>query len=125
MSTESQWPERGDPNPRTADGDGLDSAILRATVGGVLRVARTCCTVQALSKPFTPRANAVTKVAVDIPVRHDTGEPRPGGEVLAIDAVGISVLTPGVPVPLHDTRIQSDVSAVPEASTPSRRSATP
>ncbi len=36
MSTESQWPERGDPNPRTADGDGLDSAILRATVGARL-----------------------------------------------------------------------------------------
>lgn len=96
----------------------LRTSILRAKVGGVLRVARTCCTVQAVSKPFTPRARAITRVAVDIPVRHDTGQPRPGGEVLAIDAVGISVLTPGVPLPLHDTFGQSAVSGPPVAAFP-------
>lgn len=81
----------------------LRTMVLRGVLRGRLQVVRVCCKVQAVSRVFTPRTNAVTTLKVSIPVRHDTRNPRPGGEVLGIDAIGLSVLAPGVPVPVHDT----------------------
>jgi len=81
----------------------LRTLVLRGVLRGRLQVVRVCCKILAVSRVFTPNTNAVTTVKVNIPVRHDTRDPRPGGELLGIDAIGLSVLAAGVPVPVHDT----------------------
>jgi hypothetical protein len=99
----------------------LRTRILRAVFGGRLRVVRACCAIHAVSRVFTPRANAVTTIKVDIAVRHDTRNPRPGGEVLGIDAIGLSVLAPGVPVPINDTLTANVRGGPPVAVFPAAR----
>ncbi len=99
----------------------LRTLILRGVLGGRLQVLRVCCRIQAVSRVLTPRANAITTVKVDIPVRHDTRDPRPGGEVLGIDAIGLSVLAAGVPVPVHDTLSNNVRGGPPVAVFPAAR----
>ena len=99
----------------------LRTLVLRAVQAGRLRVVRVCCKVQAVSRVFTPEANAVTTLKVNIPVRHDTRNPRPGGELLGIDAIALSVLAAGVPVPVHDTLTENLRGGPPVAVFPAAR----
>ena len=99
----------------------LRTRILRGVVGGRLRVVRACCAIHAVSRVFRPRANAVTTIKVNIPVRHDTRDPRPGGEVLGIDAIGLSVLAAGIPVPVNDTLTANPRGGPPVAVFPAAR----
>ncbi len=73
----------------------------------VLRTARiqgtpVCCEVTAVTPPFTPTQNQVTTVTARIPVRHDSAAAAPGQNPL-IDAIALSILAPGVPIPAHET----------------------
>lgn len=60
-----------------------------------------CCQVRAQSQVFTPRANGVTRINVNLPVVGESA--RPIGEITRVDALGLTVLRPGVPVPAHAT----------------------
>jgi hypothetical protein len=60
-----------------------------------------CCTEVARTPVFTPAANAVTTLATALPVRKDV-VPDPVSNTLTFDALGLSVLAPGVPIPAFD-----------------------
>lgn len=59
-----------------------------------------CCLPAGSGPVFTPTANAVTELAVDLPVKHET-DARTG--VTLYDVLALSVLDPGVPVPAEAT----------------------
>ena len=96
----------------------LRTSVLRAVVNGTVRVTRVCCRLQAATPVFTPTPDAVTTVPVSFRVRRDTREPAQGGEVLSIDAIGVSVMAPGIPVPLHDTAVRNTGGGPPVAMFP-------
>jgi hypothetical protein len=68
-----------------------------------------CCFEMARSTPFTPNANAINTVATNLPVLAEIG-PAPGADMIAFDAVALSVLQAGVPVPAHDTGVYNEIS---------------
>jgi hypothetical protein len=57
-----------------------------------------CCFFAGASQVFTPAPNAVTQVAVRLPMRNDLN-PQVGETV---DYLGLTVLAPGVPIPMHE-----------------------
>jgi len=59
-----------------------------------------CCTEVGRSAVFTPAPNAISNVAVNLPVKADI---VPSGPVFEFDLLALSVLAPGVPLPVHDT----------------------
>ncbi|MEX0993744.1 MAG: hypothetical protein WDZ37_07105 [Solirubrobacterales bacterium] len=61
-----------------------------------------CCKEAGRSAIFTPAPNAVTTVAMALPVRSDI-LPNPLTQAVEFDTLGLSVLAPGVPVPAQDT----------------------
>ncbi len=61
-----------------------------------------CCTEVARSQVFTPAPNGITTIATALPVRKDV-VPDPINRTVVFDTLGLSVLAPGVPVPLFDT----------------------
>jgi hypothetical protein len=71
------------------------SRAVRSTVPGV---GFACCFYAGSSQVFTPGANAVTRVAVRLPVRADI-DPQVGETV---DYLGITVLAPNVPIPANE-----------------------
>ena len=81
--------------PRTGP---MRITVLRAIRSSVAGFA--CCFHQGESRVFTPAANRVTEVAVNLPMVA-TFDPDPNvGE--AVDRLALTVLGPGVPVPAHD-----------------------
>lgn len=60
----------------------------------------SCCTDVGESAPFTPAANAITTVPVNLPVQVGDPDGYPGQYVA--DFIGLSVLEDGVPVPAAD-----------------------
>ena len=68
-----------------------------------------CCFEKARSTPFTPAANAISTIAVNLAVNADI-TPQPGSNFFSFDAVALSVLQPGVPIPAHDTGVYNDIS---------------
>lgn len=63
-----------------------------------------CCFPVARSQTFTPTANAITTVAVSLPVKEDPTPPANDITTIAdFDTLGLAVLQPGVPVPLYYT----------------------
>lgn len=64
-----------------------------------------CCFATGVSSHvFTPAQNAITTVPVNLPVRHKLQELN---NTWDFDTLALSVLEPGVPIPLHDTGQQS------------------
>ena len=61
-----------------------------------------CCTEVARTPVFTPAPNAVTTIQTALPVRKDT-VPDPINRSVTFDALALSVLAPGVPVPAFDS----------------------
>jgi hypothetical protein len=61
-----------------------------------------CCFEVGRSAPFVPAANAITNVAVNLPVKADI-VPNPISLAYDFDLLGLSILAPGVPIPAHDT----------------------
>ncbi|HEV7773616.1 MAG TPA: hypothetical protein VGO48_10060 [Conexibacter sp.] len=61
-----------------------------------------CCTEVARTPVFTPAPNAVTTIQTALPVRKDT-VPDPVNRTVTFDALALSVLAPGVPVPAFDS----------------------
>lgn len=59
-----------------------------------------CCFFRRASQVFTPTPNAVTEVAVDLPVKHELNALSNAWDY---DTLALSVLDPGVPVPAHRT----------------------
>jgi hypothetical protein len=68
-----------------------------------------CCFEKARSTPFTPTPNAINTIAVNLEVNADI-TPQPGSNFFSFDALALSVLAPGVPIPAHDTGIYNDIS---------------
>jgi hypothetical protein len=68
-----------------------------------------CCFEMGRSAVFTPAPNAINTVAVNLPVLAEIG-PALGSTLIAFDALGLSVLAPGVPIPAHDTGIYQDLA---------------
>ncbi len=61
-----------------------------------------CCTEVARTPVFVPAPNAVTTIQTALPVRKDT-VPDPVNRTVTFDALALSVLAPGVPVPAFDS----------------------
>jgi hypothetical protein len=61
-----------------------------------------CCTEVARTPVFTPTPNAVTTIQTALPVRKDT-VPDPVNRTVTFDALALSVLAPGVPIPAFDS----------------------
>jgi hypothetical protein len=61
-----------------------------------------CCQVRAVTAVFRPRPNGVTILRTALPVVAER-VPPPGSLVTRQDALGLSVLRPGVLVPAHNT----------------------
>lgn len=61
-----------------------------------------CCTEAAHTPVFVPTPNAVTTIQTALPVRKDT-VPDPVNRTVTFDALALSVLAPGVPVPAFDS----------------------
>jgi hypothetical protein len=79
--------------------------VLRA-MRGFGGVRFSCCFFAGASQVFTPAPNAVTSVAVRLPMRNDI-TPNVGETV---DYLGLTVLAPGVPIPMHEIGNPGDVS---------------
>jgi hypothetical protein len=63
-----------------------------------------CCFPVARSQAFTPQANSITTVAVNLPVTEDpTPPPEDTTTIADFDTLGLAVLEPQVPVPLYFT----------------------
>jgi hypothetical protein len=69
----------------------------------------SCCFEVGRSGIFTPAPNAITNVAVNLPVKADI-VPNPISLAYDFDLLGLSVLAPGVPVPVHDTGRYQDIT---------------
>lgn len=82
----------------------LQVTVARALRGGA---GFACCFFAGASQPFVPQPNAVTQVAVRLPMRSDFS--AEAGET--VDYLGLTVLAPGVPVPLHDTGAAGDIAS--------------
>ena len=79
-----------------------------------------CCLFITASAPFTPQANAVTTVNVNLPMNEaPTPPPYDTHTVVANDVLGLAVLEPGVPVPLYDLGDQTTVNFLWDTSMPS------
>jgi hypothetical protein len=60
-----------------------------------------CCQQVGQGPVFTPAANAITPVQVQLPVRNDITPDQ--NHIFAFDILGLSILAPGVPIPAFDT----------------------
>ncbi|MGA8217384.1 MAG: hypothetical protein WB771_02370 [Solirubrobacterales bacterium] len=81
----------------------------------VLRLLRAgtrsaCCFSEAQTPAFTPAPNTITTVPVNIPVRSDK-VPDPATGVYTDDFLALTVLEPGVPIPMNDTGDYSGATA--------------
>ena len=66
-------------------------------------VNNQCCRAEALSSVFTPVANGITTLNVDLPVSEGE-ESTATGPIDVLDQIGLSVLETGVPIPvINDT----------------------
>ena len=61
-----------------------------------------CCQIPVASQVFVPAPNAVTTVPVNLPVQAG----RNAQGIGTFDALGLSILAPGVTIPAHDTTAQ-------------------
>jgi hypothetical protein len=66
-----------------------------------------CCKAINLSQVFTPAPNAITTVAVNLPVRQDAA-PDPNTGYYVDDHLALSVLDPNVPIPASSDGNASD-----------------
>lgn len=71
-----------------------------------------CCQIRGQSQVFTPGPNGVTTVNVNLPVVTEKVPPPPG-DILRADSIGLSVLTPNVPVPAHNTGVYDALQGAP------------
>ncbi len=62
-----------------------------------------CCQQVSQGDVFTPPANAITTVPLQLPVRNDVTPDANG--IYAFDILGLSILAAGVPIPALDTGI--------------------
>ncbi|HEY7632598.1 MAG TPA: hypothetical protein VH817_17965 [Thermoleophilaceae bacterium] len=62
-----------------------------------------CCQEVAETTTFTPPPNSVFALNTALPVRNDGAVPDPVSNLITFDSIAISILTPGVAVPLFDT----------------------
>jgi hypothetical protein len=79
------------------------------TTPGGAGVNVACCKEVGRSGVFVPAPNAVTNVAVNLPVKADI-VPNPISLAYDFDTLALSVLAPGVPVPVHDTGNYQDIT---------------
>ena len=92
----------------------MQVVVLRAIRGGVPQAPGqpagpgfACCIFRRASQVFVPAPNAITAVAVNLPVNVNIPTDPQVGE--GIDYLGLSVLAPGVPVPGHDIGTPGDI----------------
>ena len=85
----------------------MQVVVMRALYQNTITPGRpndACCFPVARSQVFTPTANQITTVAVNLPVTEDATPPPEDITTIAdFDTLGLAVLQPGVPVPLYYT----------------------
>jgi hypothetical protein len=85
----------------------MQVVVMRALYSNTATPGRpndACCFPTARSQTFTPRANAITTVNVNLPVKEDATPPADDLSTIAdFDTIALAVLAPGVPVPLYYT----------------------
>ncbi len=74
----------------------MQATILRATRSFL---GFQCCYYAGASQTFTPAPNTVTRVPVRLPMRNEFDTPN---ATETVDYLGLSVLAPGVPIPMVD-----------------------
>jgi hypothetical protein len=79
------------------------------TTPGGAGVNAACCKEVGRSGVFVPPANAVSNIAVNLPVKSDV-VPNPITLAYDFDMLGLNVLAPGVPIPAHDVGNYQDVT---------------
>ncbi len=80
---------------------------MKVTVIGLIRAEGStaspgCCFYRRESQVFTPAPNAVSEIAVNLPVRHEL---NPITNAWDYDVLALTVLDPSVPVPAHYTGV--------------------
>ncbi len=80
----------------------MQVVVLRAFRDFFSTASPVCCTEVARTPPFTPAPNAVTTIQTALPVRKDV-VPDPVNRSVTFDALALSVLAPGVPIPAFDS----------------------
>lgn len=81
----------------------MQISVFRAYRAPFSTALPVCCIVRFSSEAFTPAPNSVTTVRLpNVEVVNDR-VPEPGSDALRFDAVALSVLAPGVPIPAHAT----------------------
>jgi hypothetical protein len=80
----------------------MQIAVLRSIRDANSTQSPACCTEVAATGAFQPAPQAVTTINTALPVKADR-VPDPINNAIAFDALGVTVLAPGVPAPLSDT----------------------
>ncbi len=85
----------------------MEFVVMRSLYENTLTPGRpddACCFPVATSQPFTPAANSVSTVALDLPMREDpTPAPDDITTIADFDTLTLAVLAPDVQVPLYST----------------------
>lgn len=80
----------------------MQVVVLRAFRDFFSTASPICCTEVARTPAFTPAPNAVTTIQTALPVRKDV-VPDPVNRTVTFDALALSVLAPGVPIPAFNS----------------------
>ncbi|HMJ04534.1 MAG TPA: hypothetical protein VK506_16450 [Conexibacter sp.] len=80
----------------------MQVVVLRAFRDFFSTASPVCCTEVARTPAFVPTPNAVTTIQTALPVRKDV-VPDPVNRSVTFDALALSVLAPGVPIPAFDS----------------------
>jgi hypothetical protein len=90
----------------------MQVVVMRALYENTVTPGRpndACCFPVAASQPFTPAANTITTVPVNLPVREDATPPPEDITTIAdFDTLGLAVLETGAPIPLYASGNASD-----------------
>ncbi|MGA8806029.1 MAG: hypothetical protein WB866_15175 [Solirubrobacterales bacterium] len=78
----------------------VEQALRQDNPGDAGHPTYACCQAINASQVFTPAANAITQIAVNLPIRQDIA-PDPGNGLYTDQHLALSVLAPSVPIPAN------------------------
>ena len=78
----------------------VEQALRQDNPGDAGHPTYACCQAINASQVFTPAANAITQIAVNLPIRQDIA-PDPRNGLYTDQHLALSVLAPNVPIPAN------------------------
>ena len=78
----------------------VEQALRKDNPGDPGHPTYACCQAINASQVFTPNANAITEIPVNLPVRQDLA-PDPSTGIYTDQHLALSVLAPNVPIPAN------------------------